>query len=78
MIDTCCNNSNCYFPIHVVVLRLLLIDVHSRGSSGTASHVNMAASPSAASMLRNASEKDMGNGDVHKVTYDSLVSITVA
>jgi hypothetical protein len=37
--------------------------------SGTASHAAMATSPSAASMLRNTSEKDMGNGngDVHKV-----------
>ncbi|XP_045033859.1 electroneutral sodium bicarbonate exchanger 1 isoform X3 [Daphnia magna] len=43
--------------------------------SGTASHVNMAASPSAASMLRNASEKDMGNGDVHKGNTSFLKKI---
>jgi hypothetical protein len=42
-------------------------------SSGTASHAAMATSPSSASMLRNTSEKDMGNGngDVHKVLITS-------
>ncbi|XP_059350576.1 sodium-driven chloride bicarbonate exchanger-like isoform X2 [Daphnia carinata] len=45
--------------------------------AGTASqsHANMAASPSAASMLRNASEKDMGNGDVHKGNTSFLKKI---
>lgn len=43
-------------------------------TTGNASQVNnaaMAASPSTASMIRNASDKEMGNGngDVHKVPY---------
>ncbi|XP_046442370.1 electroneutral sodium bicarbonate exchanger 1-like isoform X2 [Daphnia pulex] len=45
--------------------------------SGTASHAAMATSPSAASMLRNTSEKDMGNGngDVHKGNTSFLKKI---